>query len=79
MNIIPVAQVYAQIIDLYQDRSRFAQGYYQYDKNGNKSSIVDGYSFCALGAVQHFNDHLQGMAVCCLQRVSEHLYDGQVI
>lgn len=74
----PIAQVYEEALDLFQDKNRWAQGYYQLDKDGNKCGWADGHSFCAIGALSHFSDGDNHKALCCLQRVSEHLYDNHI-
>lgn len=73
-----VAETYSQVLNFFQDRSRFAQGYYQYDKDGKPCGWKEGYSYCALGALCYFTDGSQHVAVCLLQRVSEYLYDVHI-
>lgn len=77
--LIPIAEVYSRVLDFFKDKSRFAQGYYQYDREGNKSPWREGYSYCVLGACLVFSEGFSHRAQCCLQRVSEHLYDGKTI
>lgn len=73
----PIVETYRKVLNLFQDKDRFCVGYYQKDKNGNECPWREGYSFCALGAMQYFAaDHMPHRAVCCLQRVSEHLFGG---
>lgn len=75
---IPAAQTYSEILELFKDKSRFAQGYYQFAKDGSKCPWKEGYSFCALGALCFFTDGLSHKAQCLLQRVSEHLYGDSI-
>ncbi len=78
-NEYPVlSELYAKALDLFQDRTRFTQGYYQRDKDGKECFWREGYSFCALGSLVYFGNGFSHHAQCCLQRVSEHLY-GEVI
>jgi hypothetical protein len=74
----PIAQIYEEASNLFQDKSRWAQGYYQRDKDGNECGWAKGYSFCAIGALSHFSDGDSHKALCCLQRVSEHLYGEHI-
>jgi hypothetical protein len=74
----PIAQIYEEAINLFQDKNRWAQGYYQLDKAGNKCGWAVGYSFCAIGALSHFSEGDNHKALCCLQRVSEHLYGEHI-
>lgn len=80
-----VAQVYSEMLELYKDKNRFAQGYYQKNEAGERCPWREGYSFCAMGAISKFSytttdngaslyDGLSHTSLCCLQRVSEHLY-----
>lgn len=81
-----VVDVFDESLSIFADKSRWARGYYQYDKNGEKSTIVDGYSYCALGVLQHvvyspgsiINESLCYNAQCLLQRVSEFLYGSHI-
>lgn len=41
--------------------------------------LGEGYAFDVLGALLYFSDGFSYRAQCCLQRVSEHLYDGEAI
>jgi len=71
---LPVAEVFRKGLAHFQDQSRWARGYYQYDKDGNKCKWAEGYSFCALGALVFYGNGHCHESMCCLQRVSEHLY-----
>lgn len=71
---IPAAQTYSQVLEFFQDKSRFGQGYYNFTKEGEKCGWREGYSFCTIGALCHFTDGMSHKTLCCLQRVSEHLY-----
>lgn len=79
LSNIPVAQTYSQILEFFQDRSRFAQGYYNFDKDGKHCPWKEGYSFCVLGAICFFTDGMSHKAQCLLQRVSEYMYEGKHI
>lgn len=72
---IPIAEVYAKTMDLFQDKSRWIQGYYQVDKNGNRCPWREGYAFDVLGALLFLSGGFSHRSQCCLQRISEHLYD----
>lgn len=74
----PIADIYKKVLNLFQSEDRFAQQYFQYNKEGKKCPWRDGYSFCALGALCFFGEGYSNRSQCCLQRVSEHLY-GEVI
>lgn len=74
----PVSQVYQEVIEFFQDKSRFAQGYYQYDINGKKCGWADAHSYCVLGALSFFTDGNQHIATYLLQRVSEFLYGKSI-
>lgn len=74
-----IAQVYDEALNLFKDKKRFAQGHYHYDEDGNVCGWAKGYSFCALGALSHFTDGYSHKAQCCLQRVSEYLFEGKII
>lgn len=80
-----VLDVFDRSLAIFEDKTRWAKGYYQYDEDGNKSTIADGYSYCALGVLQHvvylvysptafMNESLSYTAQCLLQRVSVFLY-----
>lgn len=71
----PIADIYRRALNLFQDRNRFHQGYFQVNQNGQRCPWREGYAFCALGAMCYFGEGFSHRAVCCLQRVSEHLYD----
>lgn len=77
-----ISEIFAKVINLFQDKSRFHQGYYQVDVDGKKCTWAVGHCFCVLGAIGHFtwpfgfDSH---PATCCLQRVSEHLFEGRII
>lgn len=71
---VPVAEIYSKALALFQDKERWAKGYYNYDKEGNRCNWADGHSFCALGALVFFGGGHSHEAQCCLQRISEHLY-----
>ncbi len=73
-----VYEVFRKSHSLFQDRSRWAKGYYQFDKDGNKCPWREGYSFCALGALVFFGDGDCHKATCALQRISEYLYGTHV-
>jgi hypothetical protein len=73
-NVSSVANVFEKSYLLFQDKSRWAKGYYNYDRDGNRCPWAEGYSFCALGSLVFFGDGDSHAAQCCLQRVSEHLY-----
>lgn len=77
-----ISEVYAKVLDFYQDRSRFAKDYYQFNKEGDRCGWAVGHSFCVLGALGHFLyplDLSTFPAQACLQRVAEHLYgDGTI-
>jgi len=78
LTSIPVSETYQKALDLFKDRSRWAQEYYQYDKDGAKCNWRDGYSFCAMGALCFFTDGFNTKALCCLQRVSVHLFGDSI-
>ncbi len=75
---IPIAVVYSKALDLFKDRTRWARGYYQFGKDGNTCPWREGYSFCALGAALFFSEGFSHNSICCLQRVSEHLYGENI-
>lgn len=82
MSKVSIADLYRQMLDLYQDESKFAQGYYTRNAKGDICTADEAVSFCALGALWHvanLNGCLTHEAQCCLQRVSEHLYEGVYI
>lgn len=84
----PVIKIVVDSYNLIKDPKKWAQGFYQKDENGKNCQWHEGYSFCALGAIQHFcvdsdtaenslnNGH---KAVCILQRHSEKLFGKQSI
>lgn len=76
---IPIAEVYSKALDLLQDKSRWIQGDYQADRNGKPCPWREGYAFDVLGALIFFSDGHSHRAVCCLQRISECIYDGEYI
>lgn len=76
---LPIADIYRQALNLFQDKDRWAQHYYNYDKDGNKCNWAEGYSFCAIGALCYFGNGHMHKALCCLQRVSEYLYNNESI
>ena len=76
---IPIAEIYGKTLKLFQDRSRWAQGYYNFYENGERCARWnEGHSFCVLGANLFHAEGFSHRSQCCLQRVSEHLY-GEVI
>lgn len=75
---VPVAVIYQRAYDLFQDKSRWAQGYYNFDREGKTCPWAEGYSFCALGAMVYFGNGISHAARCCLQRISEHLYGESI-
>lgn len=75
---LPVAEVYAKAYTLFQDKERWAQGYYNKDKDGKNCPWREGFSFCALGALCFFGNGHSHAAQCCLQRISEHLYGKHI-
>lgn len=82
MNKVSIADIYRQILKLYEDEAKFSQGYYTRDEDGKVCTVDKAVSFCALGALWHvaeLNNCLSREAQCCLQRVSEHLYEGVYI
>jgi hypothetical protein len=79
MSPTPVAETYSRILEFFQDQDRFCTGYYQKDKDGNLCKWAEGYSYCALGAICFFTDGMGSHEPqCCLQRVSEYLYDKNI-
>ena len=64
--------------DIIKDIDRWAQGYYQYDKNGEKCPWAEGYCFCALGVLVFVGDGHSHNARCAIQRISEELFGKSV-
>lgn len=75
-----VSEIYSKVINLFQDQSRWTQGYYHRDKAGKECTWREGHSFCVLGGLGHFTwpyDLNSNEAQCCLQRVAEHLFGNK--
>lgn len=80
-------QILKDAYNLIKNKERWAQGYYQYDANGNYCDIKSGVKFCAVGALNKVteNDHEEEIrdtihyALCALQRMSEQLFEGEPI
>lgn len=74
----PPGQVFAEVLDFFQDPSRFTQGYYYTDKNDHWCSIKDAHCYCVIGAICAFTNGHGYDAQCLLQRVSEHMYNAVI-
>lgn len=75
-----VSDLYSKMIDLFQDESKWTQKYYHRDSKGEMCGWQDPdlQSYCALGALHALaaeDNNLVHMAQCCLQRVSEHMFN----
>lgn len=76
----PIAEIYQEAWNLFQDKTKWAQGFYHFDSDNNKCGIDSAYSYCALGVLYIVNRNESAHnAQCCLQRVSQYLYDGRNI
>lgn len=73
-----VEEIFISAWNFFQDKTRWAQGYYNFDKFGKKCGWAGAHSFCALGAVSFFSEGDSHKAQCCLQRISEHLYGKRI-
>ncbi len=49
----PIIQLISDSYNLIKNRERWTQDFFQRDRDGNKCSWKDGYSFCSMGAI-HF-------------------------
>lgn len=82
----PVIELVQKAYDIIKNPERWAQGYYQKDKDGNHCPWRDGYSFCSLGAL-HFVHFIDGgevdsevyhKAVCIIQRHAEKMFGSEI-
>lgn len=83
-NMGPIMILIHKSYNLIKDPERWTQKIYQRDENGECCPWRQGYSFCALGAVNFFassdesNKGYHG-AVCILQRHAEKIFNKQNI
>jgi len=83
----PIITIVKNAYDIIKDHDRWAQGYFQKDKDGKNCAWEDGYSFCALGALcfvankdnDQLNDNFYHKALCIVQRHSEQMFQGNNI
>lgn len=77
----PIMSLVHESYNLIKDPEKWTQGYYQRDINGKHCPWREGYSFCAMGALNFFNreDGAYHGALCILQRHSEKMFSGQCI
>lgn len=76
----PISEIYNKVLELFKDKSRFAQGYYSYDKEHNQCywNNRNAYSYCVLGAIYVVSQGYGERAQSCLQRVSKHLFGKHI-
>lgn len=77
---IPISEIYNKVLELFKDKSRFAQDYYSYDKEHNQCywNNRNAYCYCVLGALYVMGQGYSERAQSCLQRVSKHLFGKHI-
>lgn len=78
----PIMNLIHESYNLIKNPVKWTQGYYQRDINGKHCPWREGYSFCAVGALNFFNckskNEAYHGALCILQRHSEKMFGSCV-